>query len=128
MSKIIIQGIQYDEKSSFQKGPRLAPPLIREALYSGSYNLFAENGLNIEDAQIDDKGDFEINEYFDIENIARNHLESKGEILTLGGDHSITFPIIKAFHNKYPILDILHIDKLTHCALSQFYEYLIDFF
>ena len=120
MSKIIIQGIQFDEKSSFQKGPRLAPPLIREALYSGSYNLFAENGVNIEEAQIDDKGDFEIKVYFDIEDITRNHLNSNCKVLTLGGDHSITFPIIKAHHDKYPTLDILHID--AHSDLYHEFE------
>jgi arginase len=43
MNKIIIQGIQFDEKSSFQKGPKLAPPLIREALNFGSINMFSEN-------------------------------------------------------------------------------------
>ena len=43
MQKIIIQGIQFDDKSSYQKGPKLAPPLIRKALNSGSLNLFAEN-------------------------------------------------------------------------------------
>jgi arginase len=43
MNKIIIQGIQFDEKSSFQKGPKLPPPLIREALNFGSINMFSEN-------------------------------------------------------------------------------------
>jgi len=120
MTKIIIQGITYDEKSSYQKGPRLAPPLIREALYSGSINLYAENGLTIEDAHLEDKGDFEIKEYFEIEDITGIHLISGGKILTLGGDHSITFPIIKAHRNKFPELDILHID--AHCDLYHEFE------
>jgi len=120
MSKIIIQGIQYDDKSSFQKGPRLAPPLIRKALYSGSMNLFAENGLTIENEKIEDKGDFEIKAYFDIEAITKNHLKANCKILTLGGDHSITFPIIKAHHKKYPKLDILHID--AHADLYHEFE------
>ena len=110
MTKIIIQGINYDEKSSFQKGPKLAPPLIREALHSYSHNLFAENGISIENSMIEEKGDFEISEYFDIEEITGNHLDSNSKIFTLGGDHSITFPIIKAHRHKYPALDILQID------------------
>jgi len=57
MQKIIIQGIKFDEKSSFQKGPKLSPPLIREALHCGSLNLFAENGISIENSMIEDKGD-----------------------------------------------------------------------
>lgn len=120
MQKISIQGIQYDEKSSFQQGPSLAPPLIREALNAGSMNLFSENGITIENPRIEDKGDFKIENYFDIEAITTNHLNAGGKIFTLGGDHSITFPIIKAHHQKYPKLDILHID--AHADLYDDFE------
>ncbi|MET6989871.1 agmatinase [Sediminicola arcticus] len=120
MSNIIIQGIKYDDKSSYQKGPALAPQLIREALHSGSMNYFAEDGTTIETGQIMDKGDFEIAAYFDIEEITKTHLNEHSKILTLGGDHSITFPIVKALHEKYPVLDILHID--AHADLYDHYE------
>ena len=43
MNEIIIQGINFDEKSSYQKGAKHAPKKIREALYCGSSNLFTEN-------------------------------------------------------------------------------------
>lgn len=120
MSKIIIQGIKYDEKSSYQRGPRLAPPLIREALNCGSANMFAENLISIENSRIEDKGDFEVSEYFDIEKLTENHLDLDVKVLTLGGDHSITYPIIKAHSKKYSRLDILHID--AHCDLYDDYE------
>jgi agmatinase len=120
MKKISIQGIKFDGKSSYQKGPKLAPPVIREALHCGSLNLFAENGISIENSAIVDKGDFEISEYFDIEEITKKHLDLNHKIFTLGGDHSITFPIIKAHHKKYPIIDILHID--AHSDLYDTFE------
>jgi agmatinase len=120
MHKIIIQGIKFDEKSSYQKGPRLAPPLIREALNCGSANMYAENLTTIENSRIVDRGDFEISEYFDIEKITKKHINSGAKIFTLGGDHSITFPIIKAHSEKYPKLDILHID--AHTDLYDNYE------
>jgi len=120
MPKIIIRGTNYDDKSSFQKGSKLAPALIREALNCGSLNLYAENGISIENSMIEDKGDFEISEYFDIEEITKNHLDSDAKIFTLGGDHSITFPIIKALHQTYPVLDILQID--AHPDLYDIYE------
>ncbi|MEP0984126.1 agmatinase [Ekhidna sp.] len=110
MKEIIIQGIQFDKKSSFQRGPALAPPLIREALHCGSANYFTENLTSIESTRIIDKGDFEIADYFDIEQITEKHLQSNAKVLTLGGDHSITYPIIKAHTKKYPKLDILQID------------------
>ncbi|WP_400072893.1 agmatinase [Zobellia russellii] len=120
MSKIIVQGIQFDEKSSYEKGPKLAPPLIREALNCGSANMYAENLISIENSRIEDKGNFEITEYFDIERITEKHIDSGAKTLTLGGDHSITFPIIKAHSKKYPKLDILHID--AHSDLYDNYE------
>jgi len=120
MKKIRIQGMQYDDKSSYQKGPRLAPPLIRSALNSGALNLFAENGVSIESQPIEDKGDFEIANYFDIETITKDHLSEDYKVFTLGGDHSISFPIIRAHAEKYPNLDILHID--AHADLYDAYE------
>ncbi|MEL6810167.1 MAG: agmatinase [Bacteroidota bacterium] len=120
MNRITIQGIQFDEKSSYLQGPRLAPALIRKALYSGSYNMYAENGRSIEEASLDDKGDFEITHYLDVEAITEDHLKTTDKVLTLGGDHSITYPIIKAYQRKYATLDILQID--AHSDLYHEFE------
>lgn len=120
MKEIIIQGFPYDDKSSFQKGANLAPPLIRKFLHSESSNTFAENGIDVSQSVIVDKGDFEIADYLDIELITQKHLKQCHKILSLGGDHSITFPIIKAFGQFYPKIDILHID--AHADLYHEFE------
>ena len=120
MGKITIQGIQYDVKSSYQQGPKLAPPLIREALHAGSMNLFNEDGVSVEGGRIVDRGDFGITDYFTIEKITKTHLKEGGKVFTLGGDHSITYPIIKAHQEQYPKLDMLHID--AHADLYDNYE------
>ncbi|TVZ15662.1 agmatinase [Maribacter sp. MAR_2009_72] len=121
MQNIIIQGINWDSKSSFQKGPAKAPKQIRKALYSDSMNLYSELGTSIEHQTIIDAGDYAITDYFDIESITKNNLSKNlPKILTLGGDHSVTFPIIKAFHGFYPKLDILHID--AHADLYHAYD------
>ena len=120
MKKILIQGINWDAKSSFQKGPAKAPALIRKALYSGSMNLCTEFGVSIENTAISDKGDFLIEDYFDITTITQKHMELCPKILSLGGDHSVTYPIIKAYQDQYPKLDILHID--AHADLYHDYE------
>lgn len=120
MKEIRIQGIKWDEKSSFQRGARLAPPLVREAFFCPSANLSAENGQPIDVSLLDDRGDFEINDYFEIERITSNHLNNGVKILTLGGDHSITFPIIKTYQQHYPKLDILQID--AHSDLYDEFE------
>lgn len=110
MKPIVIQGIPYDAKSSFMKGPALAPPLIRKAFKSEASNLFAENGIDISQHSIIDKGDFKIKKYLNIERITISQLKDNVRLLTLGGDHSITFPIIKAFSQFYSNIHILHID------------------
>ncbi|TMU56368.1 agmatinase [Flagellimonas algicola] len=110
MTQIALQGILFDKKSSFLKGPALAPPLIRKAYHSHSANYYAEDGKNIAPELFDDKGDFEIESYFDIEKTTAKNLKKGTPLLTFGGDHSITFPLIKAFHSVYGKLDVLHID------------------
>ena len=120
IKKIALQGILFDEKSSYLRGPALAPPLIRKAYHSESANYFAENGNEILPELIDDKGDFKIMDYFDIERITSENIESKAPLITLGGDHSITFPILKAVHKIHGQVDILHID--AHADLYDNFE------
>lgn len=120
MQKIILQGILFDEKSSFLRGPALAPPLIRKAYHSESANYFSENGMEILPETWNDAGDFEISDYFDIETITSKNLESGSPMITLGGDHSITYPLLKAHYKKFGAVDILHID--AHADLYDNFE------
>ncbi len=41
MKDILLQGIPYDEKSSFLKGASLAPAIIRDKFWSKSSNTFS---------------------------------------------------------------------------------------
>ncbi len=120
MSKITLQGILYDEKSSFARGPALAPPLIREAYHSNSANYYAEDGNEIKPNLFEDLGDFEVNEYLDIVAVTQANLNAQKPILTLGGDHSITYPVLKAINKTYGKISILHID--AHGDLYQNFE------
>ena len=104
MKPIALQGILYDKKSSFLRGPALAPPLIRNCMYSDAYNSYTESGTSIDNNLITDKGDFQIDSYFDIEKICLQHLKEGFRLLTWGGDHSITFPIVKAIAQFYSCL------------------------
>ncbi|UCD61533.1 MAG: agmatinase family protein [Flavobacteriaceae bacterium] len=120
MKKITLQGILYDDKSSYLKGPALAPPRIRSLFNSPSANYFAENGMEIVPEIFDDKGDFEINTYFDIEYLTSKNLKNSERLLTLGGDHSITYPLIKAFYKFHGPVDLIHID--AHADLYDIFE------
>lgn len=114
--EIAILGIPYDEKSSYLKGASLGPKAIREASTSEMINAWTELGIDLEEeTSIVDLGDLVL-EGSESEIFA--HIEervfqiiNKGVIpFLLGGDHSITYPIIKAFSRKYKSLDILHFD------------------
>ncbi|MEM1258300.1 MAG: agmatinase family protein [Bacteroidota bacterium] len=120
MSKIVLQGFLYDDRSSFMKGPAMAPPRIRKAYHSPSANYYAENGLEILPNRMEDMGDFAIKEYFEIESITGKNLEKGLPVLTLGGDHSITYPILKSFRQKHGPISILHID--AHSDLYSDFE------
>ena len=95
MKKIVLQGIAYDGKSSFMKGPALAPPLIRDLYRSDAVNLYAENGREIAVEIFEDKGDCYPTKYFDIESFTSSNFNNKLPIITLGGDHSITYPVLR---------------------------------
>jgi agmatinase len=118
--QITLQGILYDEKSSFLRGPSLAPPLIRKAYNSDSANYFSESGLEVRPIVFDDLGDFTIDDYFEIEQITLKNLKKTQPLVTLGGDHSITYPILKAFAKVHGPLNILHID--AHSDLYDEFE------
>lgn len=106
----MLQGILYDEKSSFLRGSALAPELIRAAYHSPSANYYAEDLTLVSNDLLSDKGDYTIQDYFEIEQITTTNLKDDKPLLTFGGDHSITFPIVKAFYEKYGPLSILHFD------------------
>ena len=119
-SSIVIQGICYDEKSSYQRGMVKAPPLIRERLWSPAYNVYSEKGIAVTKDRIKDRGDFEPNDYWPIYEQTLSSLKNGERLLTFGGDHSITYPIYKAFSEKHGPATILHFD--AHADLYDEFE------
>ena len=114
-ARIGVLGIAYDENSSYLRGPADAPPLIRAAFYSDSANLWSENGtdLGAEDLFVD-AGDIapSINRdmFIDIESAITHLLDHGLRPLSFGGDHAVTYPVVKAMSAHYPRLSILHFD------------------
>ena len=104
-------GFCSDENSSFQRGAAEAPPLIREALYSDASNLWSESGIDLgrEDVFFE-AGDVITDEPKAIEDSVSALLAQGLRPLALGGDHSITYPIVKAVALAHPGLSILHFD------------------
>ena len=115
MHKVALMGIPLDYNSSHIRGPALAPQKIRDALNSGSMNWCAESGLDLKkDLSWTDLGDIECSDeilaFQKIEAMITHQVQNDLKVLTLGGDHSITYPILSAYGRFYPNLTILHFD------------------
>ena len=108
-------GLPYDAGSSYLRGPAEAPPLIREALHSPAGNSWSEELRDLAGpGGLSDAGDLALPASGEAAaaiqaGIAR--LLAQGwRPLALGGDHSITHPILRAIHEAYPGLAILQLD------------------
>jgi agmatinase len=115
---VALLGIPFDENSSFEKGPALAPDIIRTALFSGSLNKGTEYDVTIvPDVNFVDAGNLNIdsNDTFisAIEDKVTALLSQHHPVLSFGGDHSVTYPIIRAYSKFYPELTIVHFDAHT---------------
>jgi len=114
-ARLALIGFRYDENSSFTKGAADAPPQIRAALRSEAWNLWSENGIDIgAENTFFDAGDVEPVAGSEMVSLIEQSivtlLNDRLAPISLGGDHSITYPIIRALSRKYTNLSILHFD------------------
>ncbi|HXM68705.1 MAG TPA: agmatinase [Candidatus Acidoferrum sp.] len=112
-----VVGVPLDVNSSYLRGAAGAPQKIREALSSEAWNSWSELGVDVAGA-FGDAGDLRLSnsakevghDFAEIEQ-AVSALVAKGERpVLLGGDHSVTYPILKGFAGHNAELTILHFD------------------
>jgi len=112
MPRPVLIGAPFDANSSYLRGAAAAPPLIREALRCEASNTWAESGADVGSAFVD-AGDLVLppgSAFLVIENSVAEALDNGKLPVCLGGDHSITYPIIRAFEKHFPDLTIVHFD------------------
>ncbi len=112
---IAVVGFAHDENSSFLHGTAKAPPLIRAALHSGSANLTTELGLDVGGRSDwghlrDLQPGAEPAAGACIRDEVRTLLDKGLRLISLGGDHAITFPIVQAYAADFPDMTIVHLD------------------
>jgi arginase len=112
-------GIPLDVNSSYLRGPAGAPAKIREALRGDASNKWTELGVDLGAAgAFADAGDLKLgnslekapDDFLEIERAVGELLEKGERPVSLGGDHSITYPILKAFAGRYRELTMVHFD------------------
>jgi agmatinase len=106
-------GIPSDHHSSFLRGAAGAPPRIREALLSSSTNRSTEDGDELGSDVIYDAGDLALpspeGAFEEIESSIAALLGRGYRPISLGGDHAITLPVLRAFRSQGE-LDVVHFD------------------
>lgn len=125
---IAVLGVPFDEGSPFMAGSRLAPRALREhslRFYGsgkGYYDPETRREYLVEEMSqglIADVGDVDIHPanaprtFENITTMVRGILDRGALPVVLGGDHSITYPVFRAFEEK---LHVIHFDAHTDYA------------
>jgi agmatinase len=113
---IAVVGMPFDSGTSFRPGARFGPEAIRAASrLLRTYNP-ALDVSPFEACQVVDGGDLAISP-FDIEAAVvqmesglNGLLETSGRVVTLGGDHTIALPILRALHRRSGPIAVVHFD------------------
>ncbi|WP_066260973.1 agmatinase [Hydrogenophaga flava] len=112
-------GVPLDIGTSLRAGTRFGPRSIRnESVMIRPYNM-ATGAAPFDGLQVADLGDVPINTYNLLESvrIIEAHYDTllphKVVPLTLGGDHTITLPILRSLVKKHGPVGLVHVDAHT---------------
>jgi agmatinase len=120
-----IIGLPYDASSSHLRGAAAAPPLIRAALHSPAGNSWTEDLTDLgELGVLTDAGDLALPATSEARGLIEAGvalvLSDGARPVALGGDHSVTYPILRAIHARHGPVTILHVD--AHPDLYEEFE------
>ncbi len=123
-----IVGIPFDTATSNRPGARLAPREIRdESRLLRPYNM-ATHAMPFDSIQVADFGDVPINTYSVyksmkiIEQYYIDVFQSKCVPYTIGGDHSIALPILRAARPQFGPVALVHVDAHADSNEAMFGE------
>lgn len=125
MTQLSLLGIPNDDNSSYLRGPSEAPDPIRRELHNDAYSTWSETGIDLGvPGRLIDHGNIQFQSDKDpwqqIEQAVGKALEPGHPLICLGGDHAITYPIMRAVRKRHSSLTILHID--AHADIYHAYQ------
>ena len=113
---IAVVGIPFDSGVSYRPGTRFGPSHVRESSrLLRPYNP-AQDVSPFELAQVVDAGDIPVNPFdlteavTEVETAARALGEQVQRIVTIGGDHTVALPLLRAVAAKHGPVAVLHFD------------------
>jgi len=115
---VAVVGVPWDEHSSFLQGAAEGPGAVRGALLSPSTNLSTEGGIELgAEPRFADAGDLDVprdcpglEAVRAIEQGAASLLARGASLVALGGDHAVTYPLVRAHAAAHGPLSIVHLD------------------
>ena len=118
LAAVSLLGVPYDAHSSFLRGPAGAPAAVRAALTCGSANWCTERGTDLDPAKgarWQDRGDLDLPDEVEpalaaIRAAAADAIADGGRLVSIGGDHLVTWPLVQAMTEVHEGLTILHFD------------------
>lgn len=120
----VIIGLPMDSTTSFRPGTRLAPYRVREVSEEvEEYSIYQDRSL--EEILFYDAGDVQIpfgnvqHSLDRMEETARELLGMQKKIFSIGGEHLVSLPVIKAYKEIYPELVVIQMD--AHADLREDY-------
>jgi agmatinase len=125
LADIFLLGCPLDATSSFRGGTKFAPESIRRASWTlETYSPYLKKDLD--EMMFYDAGNLELRPgdlAYSLELIesAVTEIVAKGKkILVLGGEHLLTYPVLKAVKKHFRAIQVVHFD--AHCDLRDEYE------
>jgi agmatinase len=123
--RVALLGLPTDVNSSYVRGAAKAPAEIRKALFSPSSNMSSETGVDLGAPEVlRDEGNLALaEEPGDVARIEKGIAALYQRRLTpllLGGDHSVTYPVMRAVATANGPVSILHFD--AHPDLYDVFE------
>ncbi|MGB5707119.1 MAG: agmatinase [Arenicellales bacterium] len=114
---VAILGIPFDNGTSYRPGARFGPQAIRQASRHLRTNFHpAYDTEPFRQIQVADAGDVACNPYNieeaigQIETAATDLLDKADALVSLGGDHTIAVPLLRAVNSKFGQVALVHFD------------------
>ncbi len=125
-SQVVILGIPYDGTATYLKGSKLGPESILSAsknleMYDETFGNIHEVGIYT--AGLVDFGDIEtipVEVHKRIHSVSECFVNDNKFLVSMGGEHSITCGVVKAYKEKYENLSVLQLD--AHLDLFENYS------
>ena len=120
---VVFIGIPLDIGTSNRSGTRLGPKQIRaESVLMRPYNMWTR-AAPFDSLRVGDLGDVPINT-FDLKDSVVRITDFYNEVLahdviplTLGGDHTLTLPVLRAIAAKHGLVGLIHVD--AHADINE---------